>query len=69
MHIRFALCADEKMNAEIYKIWHGQKHGDWDGSGGRASDRLYFDFSDLSLQKNQTVDEGIVAQTIFLRKR
>lgn len=67
-YIRFALCADEKMNAEIYKnlAWAGYL-SDWDGpvEGERPTGYILI-LRDLSIQKNQTVDEGIVAQTIFL---
>lgn len=70
-YIRFALCADEKMNAEIYKnlAWAGYL-SDWDGpaEGERPTGYILI-LRDLSLQKNQTVDEGIVAQTIFLGAR
>ena len=70
-YIRFALCADEKMNAEIYKnlAWAGYL-SDWDGpvEGERPTGYILI-LRDLSLQKNQTVDEGIVAQTISLAPR
>ena len=70
-YIRFALCADEKMNAEIYKnlAWAGYL-SDWDGpvEGERPTGYILI-LRDLSLQKNLTVDEGIVAQTIFLGAR
>ena len=66
----YPLCTlrDEKMNAEIYKnlAWASYYLSDWDGPVEEMSDRLCLILRDLSLQKNQTVDEGIVAQTISL---
>ena len=70
-YIRFALSADEKMNAEIYKnvAWAGYL-SDWDGpiEGERPTGYIFI-LRDLEMQKNITVDEGIVAQTIFLGAR
>ena len=70
-YIRFALSADEKTNAEIYQnlAWAGYL-SDWDGpvESERPTGYILI-LRDLSIQKNLTVDEGIVAQTIFLGAR
>ncbi len=70
-YIRFALSADEKMNAEIYEnlSWAGYL-SDWDGPAeGERPTGYIFILRDLEMQKNITVDEGIAAQTIFLGAR
>ena len=69
-YIRFALCADEKMNAEIYKnlAWAGYL-SDWDGpvEGERPTGYILI-LRDLSLQKNQTVDDDPDPSTMLSMK-
>lgn len=70
-YIRFALSADENTNKEIYKnvAWAGYL-SDWDGPQEKERPTGYIlILRDLTIQKNLTVDEGIVAQTIFLGAR
>lgn len=70
-YIKYAVSADERTNARIYEnlAWAGYL-SDWDGpeEGERPTGYILI-LRDLKLQKNLTVDEGIVAQTIFLGAR